>query len=433
MRKKVILMWSLFAAMTFSACTENEDAPETENVEFSIELDFSGSAGTRAASTNAIPVTSWDIIDKIQFFLYDKTTGVVKFSAVETPTAGNFNEGNPPALSPKKKYVYTSVPAGTYKLVAVASTTAKPLTNITPFGATNDAAWDKFNVLDKNISSLYMTHKAIVDGDNDPVWPAFMDNTEFVDPATAMIPYQEPAEIFLGTTLNDADVVVTGNQMNSAAITLTREVSLMRVRIDVKSNANVAFAGTGADASSVLIRHLPEKMNIGAGTAGGVNSVYNATTLKAVQFITEGINTFKTADPVVNAGYGADASKLKIVDANFKLWRDIIVFPNSDRAAQAVTAGGNAIGNRKYLITVTGKAKAGHTLADGTPAVVGSTVYWTGIIDDKFLPNQIREVNISLNTGGYEEPPVTEFGDLTIVVNEPTPWDNNIVTSIVEM
>ncbi|WP_291528017.1 FimB/Mfa2 family fimbrial subunit [Bacteroides sp. UBA939] len=463
MKKKVILMWSLFAAMTFGACTEKE-APnnEVENVEFAIELDFAG-AQTRAAS-NAVPVTSWDIIEKIQFFLYDKTTKVVKFSAVETnPGAGTAFE------TTKRRYVYTSVPAGTYKLVAVASTNTKNLANITPFGATDNAVWDKNNVLAKNISALFMTHKkALYDHDTDPAtadvdqWPTFMAGSSYTVAANGMKPYQEPAEIFLGTATGldasnnpvyDVDVVVDGNVMNNATVTLKREVSLMRVRIDANGvdnhaiNDDVHFAGNAAaTASAILIRHLPEKMNIGAGTDGGVNSVANATTLTAVQVITEagtsanGMATFKTANPGTGDGYGA--TNLTIVDTEFKLWRDIIVFPNSDRAAEAAIAAlpvqpadkDIAIGNRKYLIAISGFAEAGHILADGTEVTTGGKpVYWIGVINEKFLPNQIREVNISLNTGGYLDLPTTEFGDLTIVVNEPTPWDSNIATSTVEM
>ncbi len=410
MRKKMILMWSLCAAMTFSACTENEEAPVVKGVDFAIQLKFDGANKTRAevTKTNAIPVTSWDIIEKVQFFLYGTTgadAGVVKFSSVETPGSGADVSGS-------KKYTYTSVPEGTYTLVAIASTTKGKMENVTSYVGTSAADWTKFNVLDKNISSLSMTHKATT-------FPSFL-SSEYTG-ATDVKAFSEPAEIFMGSTT----VQVQGNTANIATVTLKREVSLMRVRLNIGGNSDVNFAANNA----ILIRHLPKEMKIADGNDGGVSAI---SVTRNVQIAT-GLNT---ANPAVNTGYGSDATKLSILNTaeGFTMWKDIIVFPNSTRAVEAVaaTAGGNADGLRRYLIAVSGKAQAGHILADGTPLDADGTVYWYGIVPEKFLPNQIREVNITLNTGGYTELPVNEFGD-DITVSTPMNWDNNIVTSTVNM
>ena len=47
----------------------------------------------------------------------------------------------------------------------------------------------------------------------------------------------------------------------------------------------------------------------------------------------------------------------------------------------------------------------------------------------------IREVNLTLRTGGSTTVPVTptEYGGLTITVGAPTPWDSNIVNSDIIM
>ncbi len=410
MKKKVILMWSLCTAMAFSACTEKEDnAPETKNVEFAVKLNFSG-ADTRATPSTAVPVTSWGIINEVQFFLYEKTTKVVKFSAVETPTGTG-----------TKEYVYTSVPQGDYILVAVASTKARNMSNITPFGAgaTGEAAWDRFNVLDKNIEDLYMTHKEINTG-----FPAFIDVDYKNDPL--MKAYSEPAEIFMGYE----EVEVEPNKMNNATVKLERQVSLMRVRLNIGANDKVEFTGSTATASSILVRHLPNKMGIEQGNAGGVSA---DVTLKNVQ-VASGSDVFNTVDPT--SGYAIPNNPTgtpKILDAGtgFIMWRDIIVFPNSERGDANLTD--DADGNRRYLIAISGLGKVGHVLANGDVLTVDTPVYWTGTVTEKFVANEIREVNITLNTGGYTDLPTTEFGDLTITVSEPEPWNAVIQVSDIYM
>ncbi|MEG2332901.1 MAG: hypothetical protein RSB62_11470, partial [Bacteroides sp.] len=83
------------------------------------------------------------------------------------------------------------------------------------------------------------------------------------------------------------------------------------------------------------------------------------------------------------------------------------------------------------FIVVSGKGKVGHILANGTALTAETTVYWSGVVKENFIPNVIREVNLTLQTGGTTEVPVnpTEYGGLTITVSAPAPWDSNIVDS----
>ena len=74
-------------------------------------------------------------------------------------------------------------------------------------------------------------------------------------------------------------------------------------------------------------------------------------------------------------------------------------------------------------------------MGDGTALPNDATVYWSGVVKENFVPNVIREVNLTLRTGGSTTVPVTptEYGGLTITVGAPTPWDSNIVNSDIIM
>lgn len=58
-------------------------------------------------------------------------------------------------------------------------------------------------------------------------------------------------------------------------------------------------------------------------------------------------------------------------------------------------------------------------------------VYWSGLIKQNFTPNTIREVNLTLRSGGTTEVPTKprDEGGLTIDVTAPEAWSSNIVES----
>lgn len=410
MKGKFVLVCSLFALMALGACSEKNDSPnggidEGAKSKLVVQLNFEGvSANTKAQST-AIPATSWANIKQVQFLLYDASNNV-RFSAVATPSASS------------KTFTYTDVPAGTYKLVAVAnakSSTDKIVTYSD--GGTTPVEWDMWNVRQKKADKLVMKHKSIA-------FPAFCKEKLTTAGNTA---YSEPSEIFMGSVEN---VVVAAGATVTPTVALKREVSLMRVRLNVKEGQNGVDNNTTVDYTkdaSILIYRLPEKMSVLAGNTGGVSANSINTHVLSV-FESGGI--FNTNNPSSGSGYTGT-----VLSGNFTMWRDIIVFPNNGGRANNSATTANADGSRQYFIVVSASGKAGHVLANGTKLNSPAPVYWSGVVKENFVPNVIREVNLTLRTGGTTDVPTapTTYGGLTITVSDPVAWSSNIVESSIIM
>lgn len=412
MKRKFILVYSLFAAMMLGACSENNDPSSEENQKGAksklvVKLNFEGVTGkggsgqTRAQST-AIPTTSWDNIKQVQFLLYDAGTNAITFSAIATPQTGTTS------------FTYPDVPAGNYKLVAVANAISSTDNIVTSLdGGTTAEVWDEWNVRQKNATNLVMSHKQ-------GAFPTFSLPALATAGNTA---YSEPAEIFMGSV----DVTISAGTTANPTIGLKREVSMMRVRLNVKEGDN-GVDNTRVDFTedaSILVYRLPKNMGVLAGNNGGVSATSVVNNVLSIY----GSDTFKTTDPA--SGYSGT-----ILGGNFTMWRDLIVFPNNGgRANNGVASGDKADAARQYFIVVSGKGPVGHKLANGTILDAPTTVYWSGTIKENFVPNVIREANLTLRTGGSAEVPTVpvDYGDLTIVVSEPAAWDSNIVESSVIM
>lgn len=396
--------------MALGACSEKND-PSNENgngdakSKLVVQLNFAGvdnkGVQTRAQST-AVPATSWSNIKQVQFLLYDATTNNIRFSAIATPASGS------------NTFTYTDIPVGTYKLVAIANAKSSSDNIVTSLdGGATAMEWDMWNVRQKNATSLVMTHKT-------GTFPAFCNTEQTTAGNTA---YLEPSEIFMGS---ENVVVATGTTANPT-VSLTREVSLMRVRLNVKEGQN----GVDNDASvdytqnaSIMIYRLPEKMGVLAGNDGGVAATSNEHYVLPVS----GSDVFKTTNPT--SGYTGT-----VLGGNYTMWRDIVVFPNNGGRVNNGLTTANADAARQYFIVISATGKPGHVLADGTQLSTNTTVYWQGVVKENFVPNTIREANLTLRTGGTTVVPVTPttYGDMTITVSEPTPWNGNIVESSIIM
>ena len=116
---------------------------------------------------------------------------------------------------------------------------------------------------------------------------------------------------------------------------------------------------------------------------------------------------------------------------NFTMWRDVIVWPNNGGRTINGASTADASVDRQYFIVVSGRGKVGHVLANGDKMLSEGPVYWSGLIKENFTPNTIREVNLTLRSGGSTEVPTTprEEGGLTIAVTVPVAWSSNIVES----
>ena len=402
MKKRFSLLWSLLAMVVVWACSKSGGSdypdPEKAGLTFQVTFDKTGMEG-RAPQSTAIPETSWSNIKQLQFLLYN-TSGQVVYSTIVNPTS---------ALT---TFTYTDVPVGTgYTLVAVANVKSSS-DAITTYldGGTTPTEWTMWNVRQKTLPNLVIEHKA---GD----FPTFCSSKLTTAGNTA---YTEPSEIFMGASASFD--VTTGITTTVPAIALKREVAMLRVRLNVKDSEtdNLNTVDFTKDAS-IMIYRLPDNMKVGAANAGGVSSTSTDANILAVKDGT----IFNTANPT--SGYDPKV----ILGGNFTMWRDIIVWPNNGGRAVNGASTAEASTDRQYFIVVSGRGATGHILANGDEMAADGPVYWSGLIKENFTPNTIREVNLTLRSGGTTDVPTKprEEGGLTISVGTPEAWSSNIVES----
>lgn len=373
-----------FASMLFGACAQSVNTPapdEGEKTDLKIQLSFEGAkAETKAAASTAIPITSWDNVKDIQFFLYDADNNV-KYSM---SFSGTFN-GTPLSLP--------GINTGIYTLVAIANVGDNDQITTSTGGETPEA-WTQWNVRGKTATNLTIRQKEIT-------FPDFFETA-----LTANKAYMEPTEIFKGVATN---VTVSSGSLSAVDISLTRQVSLMRVRLAENGQTGLDFIQN----SSILVYRLPEDMNLVSGVS--------VTSKQTDVLCLASTALFNTIEPVT--GYSTGGT---ILSNGFTKWRDIKVFPNElEGQATILTAA------RKYFIVITAQGAVGHVLGNGTKLTTPSTVYWSGVINEPFKANEIREVNLTLRTGGTTDPVTrpTEEGNLSITVSQPEAWNSVIVTS----
>ena len=376
MKKRFSLLWSLLAMVVVCACSKSGGSdypdPEKAGLTFQVTFDKTGMEG-RAPQSTAIPETSWSNIKQLQFLLYN-TSGQVVYSTIVNPTS---------ALT---TFTYTDVPVGTgYTLVAVANVKSSS-DAITTYldGGTTPTEWTMWNVRQKTLPNLVIEHKA---GD----FPTFCSSKLTTAGNTA---YTEPSEIFMGASASFD--VTTGITTTVPAIALKREVAMLRVRLNVKDSEtdNLNTVDFTKDAS-IMIYRLPDNMKVGAANAGGVSSTSTDANILAVKDGT----IFNTANPT--SGYDPKV----ILGGNFTMWRDIIVWPNNGGRAVNGASTAEASTDRQYFIVVSGRGATGHILANGDEMAADGPVYWSGLIKENFTPNTIREVNLTLRSGGTTDVP----------------------------
>lgn len=390
MNKKSILANLAFASLLFGACAENANTPaptEVEKANLLVNLNFEGAGAkpkTKASGSMAIPTTSWANIKDLQFFFYKTSGNTVVYSKTVTNLSG-------------AAIALADIPVGNYKLVAIANvnsanTAYNIATSLNPSGA--PTAWTDWNVrMKKADTDLLIKHKV-------GTFPAF-----YGEKLAANTAYMEPSEIFKGSQ----DVEIKSGATTVTAFSLMREVSLMRVRLKLDGQTDLDFTKD----CSILIYRLPKDMNV----ATGRNTMSVATDVLSIQ----GTDLFKTTEPT--SGY----NPLIILGTNtgFTMWRDINIFPNAGSTENTIDVA------HKYFIVVSGQGAVGHVMANGQKLMTAAPVFWSGVINDPFKANEIREVNLTLRTGGSSEPVTepTEEGNLSITVSPPTGWSGNIVNT----
>lgn len=467
--KKSVFSMAVGALLTmglFASCSSkdgepvNPDNQETGTLAFTIDFSRMGSRASTpdtpgntnngseptAAVSNAVPVTSWDNIRSLYIFLYDRN-GVVQFADYVDAAKIRATLQADPQHTGKITYTYGNVPSGYYYLTAVANANSAEQAISTKIDGANQT-WDAQNVLNNYIFNCRIEHKA-------DAFPIFYQNQVAASGITrSEKAFAEPAEIFMGAgkqiggTDAEAVQVISGQTVN-AEISLTREVSLMRLRLNLAgedgntNNADVNITTDGkvdfSQNAVIMIYTLPDGILPMNKTMNVDGSMYYAGTapysVHSSVLVTEAINGtrhFYDANPT--SGYSENGKIIGIDGDPYKAtsWRDIIVMPN-DKAKQ-LTDAAPIIKQNRYLLVISAKGLPGHVTKKGA-LTEAKTVYWVGYINEPFESNKIREVNVMFRDGGSEDLPERpdNVGNLTVTVSEPQPWDSNIQASKIEL
>lgn len=403
MKSKFFYVCALVAMLGMAACSSDKEEGTGETADLSFTVDFNGVVNeTRATKSTYIPATSWANISQLQVFVYETGTKTIRHSAVITTGFTG---------TAQKLITCANIPKGnTYDIVVVAN--ANTANHVSTFGTNGSTAeaWTESNVRSKNATNMIIKHLQ-----GAAAFPAFVGTQ-----LTGQTAYENPGEIFMGSA---ASVPVNNTMTLPNPIDLTREVSMMRVRIDA-TTLPVPTTVNMAEKNSIMVKYLPVEMGILAGNTGGLKNQNS----EATAWYSSTAN-YLTANP----------SGSTVLTDNFKYYNDLIVFPNHDGRADVVTLPETVpsvpIKDKSYYIYVTAEAKAGHKYADGTTAAAGDAIYWGGWIKAKFYPNFIRDVNVFLKTGGQKtiNPDPVETVDLEIKVNAPQAWNANILQVDVEV
>lgn len=405
-----------------------------------------GSSPTEAVS-RAIPSTSWDNIQNLQLFLYDRN-GVIYFSDyIDAAKIRATLQANPTETG-KVTYTYSNVPSGFYHLTAIANVNNSEQRISTRIEGV-ETKWDAQNVIGHYIYNLRVEHKP-------DAFPIFYTNQV---QASGVIrnerPFAEPSEVFMGQgvqpggTTADGIEVVAG-RTTTANVSLKREVSMMRLRVnlagdaDHTNNADVNQNPAGmvdfSRNSVVMLFTLPEcilpmaaEMNVnGVKYIPGTSNHSVQSSVLVTNPVDGGTHPFYQQNPT--SGYSNNGQIIGIEGDPFNAtaWRDIIVFPN-DKNRQ-LTTDADILKQNRYLLVISARGLVGHITKNG-PLTEERPVYWVGYINEPFSPNTIREVNVTFRDGGTEDLPERpdNVGNLVVNVTAPEAWDSNIQASKIEL
>jgi hypothetical protein len=108
-------------------------------------------------------------------------------------------------------------------------------------------------------------------------------------------------------------------------------------------------------------------------------------------------------------------------------WNDYLIFCGGNMGADALPGTATqtekaAANSARFDIVLSGTAPANYVTAEGLTVAAGTTLYWVGAVNGLMGPNQILQLDITLNTKGSINPPeIVETGELSIAVT-PIGW-----------
>lgn len=470
--RKNFYAWSMAAliAASMTSCSSKEEPvqDETEYGKLAFTVNFvksntradgdggSGSTdlpGNNAtgstevdAVSNAIPTTDWTNIQYLQIFLYD-TNGIIHFSDVIDAASIQSNLNANPTSNGSVTYTYSNIPVGAYRLMAVANANSATQ-NISTAIAGTPTDWTAYNVVNRYIYNCRITPKA---GN----FPIFYQNQVAASGVVRQeVPLMCPTEIFLGQGFQNGtnpQVDVISGTTTAATISLTREVSMMRLRVNLAgdethtNNADIRFNTDGkvdfTRNASIMIATVPDYITpmavdrqvngetIYAGTSG-------TSSQSSILLPTAGENNSMFIYSNPTTGY-KEGGKIIGIDGdpyNANAWRDIMVFPNNNRQITSGADANKPLRQNRYLLILSAMGLPGHITREGE-LTSEKTVYWVGYINEGFMKNEIREVNIKFTDGGTQELPERpdNIGNLTITVNAPLDWSSAVKASEIEL
>lgn len=404
-----------------------------------------GSTNTDAIS-DAVPLTSWDNVKSLQIFLYD-AQGVIHFSdLIDAERIKNTLQTNP-TESGTITYTYSNVPSGSYRLMAVANANSAIQSIKTEIAGTLQA-WNASNVMNRFIYNCKISPAT-------SQFPQFYQNQVAASgQSRSEVPLAEPTEIFLGQGFvngTDPAVTVISGQTTAATIKLKREVSLMRLRVNIAgeegktNNADVNLNPDGKvnflKDASIMIATVPDyvipmaqdRMVNGEKVYAGTSGTSSASSILVTQPV-ESARQFYTSNPTSGYKEGGKIIGIENDKYNANAWRDIIVLPNNNRQQLSGVSANDPLKQNRYLLIISAKGLPGHVCKEGT-LTEEKTVYWVGYINQGFMANTIREVNVIFRDGGSMELPERpdNVGNLTVSVGEPLDWDSAILASELEL
>lgn len=409
--KKIYFSLITIAILLFGACTNDGPVNEEPVNKGTLTATISFEGKTRAGEhpSNAQPVVSWNNVSQVQLFLYDGTTGAIRFSRILKP-----GEAVDPAAVNARTFLIPNVPLGTYKLalLANASMAANKVTTSLN-GTTWGIEFNNLNVIGQNIGDILVS---VVPKDLPDI-----PSSELGGWAPGKVGYDAPSEIFTAL-LPDVVNITEGAAEQVAVPALKREIAMMRTRFDIETvrypeeAEQRTWVNFDHDRSFIVVQRLPEYFSLIDGISTNVNS-------DKIFVAAKGVGTYKNANPA--SGYDPSV----IINGPYKRWNDLHVFPN------AAGRNGTDITDRQYFIIISAwvNVPAGKTYvsADGKVTTTSQPVYWWALVNDVFTRNVIREVNLTLKTPGYFEFPdePTGQGSLEIEIGAPEKWDPIIVST----
>lgn len=404
--RKFVNFISLASVILFLSCSNEESVDlTTPNVgELTATISFEESDSPLRAGSSAVPTTNWSNINTLQLFLY-KADGTIAFSAEIDHAAVTGNT---------KEFTWTNVPEGLYTLALVANIDSRSQDVATSVDGGATLAW---------LNPSLVKGKVVNSQVGIDLKSTALPTTGHTFAASRK-GYLPSAEVF--TAYSTGVNIVEGSKTvlsGASALKLTREVSLMRLRID-KSNkptaSNLNLVDFGHANNFVAVQKLPVGIDFKLGSfEGGIN----ATASDEDRIIIGAYGTGAYRDQNPTAGYSNPST---ILTGNYTLWQEVCVYPNCTRAdGKAINDDADAA--RRYTVIISGWVQNGYVYADGTSATGPQAVYWSGTVKRVFSPNVIREVNLNITTSGYSDLPDPEKeGGLEIAVELPEPWNNNI-------